>query len=171
MILGVASLDLWHRLLRDCAGLHGCHVLGITWPGKWIGVLLYCNKHHRVDYNSTDDRMDNKDIRWERGTYYTVDCILQWATKPMQCLHNLDWWVNIGRPIDARPIHIGMVRKHWSRAFKPYIHWLGNPDSIWNYSEIKQGYSLHQFCCWHFEVWKLCDEVRYYIINGSCDTL
>ena len=30
MILGVTSLDLWHRLLRDRAGLHGCHVLGIT---------------------------------------------------------------------------------------------------------------------------------------------
>ena len=30
VILGVVSLDLWHRLLRDCAGLHGCLVLGIT---------------------------------------------------------------------------------------------------------------------------------------------
>ena len=67
----------------------------------------------------------------------------------MQCLHDLDWWVNIWRPIDTRSIHIGMVRKHWLRAFQPYIHWLGNPYSIWNYSEIKQGYSLHQFCCWY----------------------
>ena len=28
--LGVASLDLWHRLLGDRAGLHGCHMLGVT---------------------------------------------------------------------------------------------------------------------------------------------
>ena len=30
VILEVASLGLWDRLLRDCAGLHGCHVLGVT---------------------------------------------------------------------------------------------------------------------------------------------
>ena len=30
VILGVASLDLWHKSLRDCAGLHRCHVLGVT---------------------------------------------------------------------------------------------------------------------------------------------
>ena len=29
VILGVVSLDLWPRLLGECAGLHGCHVLGI----------------------------------------------------------------------------------------------------------------------------------------------
>ena len=101
----------------------------------------------------------------------TFQVLIQWATKPMQCLHDFDWWVNIGRPIDARPLHMGTVRKLWSRAFQTYIHWVGNSDSIRNYSGIKQGYSLHQFCCWQFEVWKLYDEIRYYIINGSCDTL
>ena len=74
---------------------------------------------------------------------------IQWATKLMQCLHDLDWWVNIGRPIDARPIHIVTVRRPQLRAFQPYIYWLGNSYSIWNYSKIKQGYSLHQFCCWY----------------------
>ena len=28
--LGVASLDLWHRLLGDRAGLRSCHVLDVT---------------------------------------------------------------------------------------------------------------------------------------------
>ena len=100
-----------------------------------------------------------------------LETYLQWATKPMQCLHDFDWWVNIGRPIDARPLHMWTVRKPWSRAFQTYIHLLGNSDSIRNYSGIKQEYSLYQFCCWQFEVWKLYDEIRYYIINGSCDTL
>ena len=30
VILGVMSLDLWYGLLGERAGLHGCHVLGIT---------------------------------------------------------------------------------------------------------------------------------------------
>ena len=73
----------------------------------------------------------------------------QCATKLMQFLHDFDWWVNIGRLIDASPLYIGTVRKPWFRAFQTYIHWLGNHYSIRIYSGIQQGYSLHQFCCWY----------------------
>ena len=89
----------------------------------------------------------------------------------MQCLHHFDWWMNIWRTIEARSLNLDIIRKPWSRAFQKYIHRLVNSYYIRKYSGIKHDYSLHQFCCWQFEILKLYVETRYYIINGSCDAL
>ena len=78
---------------------------------------------------------------------------LQWATKLFQCDINLEWLVDTGRTIDARPSNYRPHRKPSSRAFQTYVHVLCNSFYMRRYILIIMRYSLEQFCCWFNIQW------------------
>ena len=106
-------------------------------------VLLTCKNH---PWSWTEPQQNAFDTL---KMIFSSAPVLQWATKLFQCYIHLEWLMNTGRTIDARPSNYRPHRKPLSRAFQAYVYVLCDSFYMWRYTPIIRRYSLEQFCCWY----------------------